>query len=339
MFKTTPVLLLFIILSGSIEAQQIRILTTGFPVSLRGLSVVSDQVIWVSGSGGSVGRSADGGKTWKWIRVPRYEKSDFRDIEAFSEQEAVIMGVTEPAVILRTSDGGKSWKTVFEDSTNSVFLDAMDFSGDQGAVIGDPVEGKIFFAGSGDKGKSWNRIEFPGYEPTATGEAFFAASGSNIRGASQGSWALVSGGKKSCLYLLSGRYPLLISQGQETTGANSIAVSPADPDQAFIVGGDFSHDTLSYRNSLRVRLHPFSQQPPLVPPRGYRSCVEYIDGERMVCCGTTGVDISSDGGSQWKGISGMSFHVCRRAKTGRVVFLAGTRGTIARLEWNEPTPK
>jgi hypothetical protein len=339
MFKNIPAFLLFIMLAGPLEAQHIRILTTGFPVSLRGLSVVSDRVIWVSGSGGSVGRSADGGKTWKWIRVPRYEKSDFRDIEAFSDQEAVIMAVTEPAAILRTTDGGKSWKTVFEDSAKSVFLDAMDFSGNQGTAIGDPVDGKIFFAGSADKGKSWNRIIFPGYETVATGEAFFAASGSNIRRTSPGSWALVSGGKKSCLYLLSGRYPLLISQGEETTGANSVAINPADPNQAFIVGGDFSHDTVSYRNSLRIRLHPFSQEFPLTPPRGYRSCVEYIDGKRMICCGPTGVDISSDGGNQWKGISGIGFHVCRRSKTGRVIFLAGTRGRIARLEWEEPTPK
>ncbi|HEY4935165.1 MAG TPA: oxidoreductase [Puia sp.] len=334
MLKNLLTLTVFILLTGFIKAQQIRLLTTGRPVSLRGLSVVSDQIIWVSGSGGSVGLSTDGGKNWKWIQVPRYEKSDFRDIEAFSDQEAVIMGITEPGVILRTIDGGNKWTTLFEDSSKSAFLDAMDFSGDEAVLVGDPEGGKIFFARSADHGKSWNKSN-SGFENMAVGEAFFAASGSNIRFIPGGGYALVSGGKKSCLYLPSHRYPLLLNQGKETTGANSIAVNPADPNQAFIVGGDFSHDTARYRNSLRIQFHPFIQSAPLTPPHGYRSCVEYLNDQQMISCGTTGVDFSSDGGLHWKLISKGSFHVCRHSKSGQTVFLAGPHGAIALLEWNE----
>ena len=36
--------------------------------SFRGLQVVSDQVVWVSGSKGTVGRSTDGGAHWRWQR-------------------------------------------------------------------------------------------------------------------------------------------------------------------------------------------------------------------------------------------------------------------------------
>jgi hypothetical protein len=332
---------LFILTGAFGQAQQISLLTSGRAVSLRGLSVVSDRVIWVSGSGGSVGLSTNAGKNWKWICVPRYENSDFRDIEGFSDQEAVIMGITEPAVILRTTDGGKSWSTVFEDSSKSLFLDALDFSGDRGAVVGDPVAGKIFFAETADRGKTWNKKSPSGMDTTAEGEAFFAASGSNIRQTGNGQWALVSGGKKSCLYIFpghpasSGRYPLFLSQGKESAGANSIALHPSDPNQAFIVGGDFSHDTAGFQNSLRIRLNPFSQESPLLPPHGYRSSVEYINNVRMICCGSSGVDVSADGGLHWKLISGESFHVCRRAKNGEAVFLAGARGRIARLNWKQ----
>jgi hypothetical protein len=35
----------------------------------------------------------------------------------------------------------------------------------------------------------------------------------------------------------------------------------------------------------------------------------------------------------WQGISEKSFHVCRRAKSGTAVFLAGAKGNIARLKW------
>jgi hypothetical protein len=332
MSKILLILLLIILPAFFLRAQRVKQLTSGKPVSLRGLSVVDDRVIWVSGSEGTVGLSTNAGENWKWMQVPRYEKSDFRDIEAFSDQEAIIMGITEPAVILRTIDGGKNWTTTFEDSSKSVFLDAIDFSGNEALVIGDPDKGKIFLLKSIDGGRNWEK-SMSGLVNAANGEAFFAASGSNIRTTPGGGYAFVSGGKESCLYLPSGRYPLLLNQGKETTGANSIAINPVYPNEAFITGGDFSHDTARYRNSLRIQFHPFIQTPPSTPPHGYRSCVEYLNDKQMICCGTSGVDYSSDGGLNWVLISDRGFHICRKSKTGKSVFLAGSKGSIALLEF------
>lgn len=319
------------------QAQEISLLTSGKPVSIRGLSVVNDQIIWVSGSAGSVGISTDGGRNWKWMQVPHYEKSDFRDIEAFSDREAVIMGITEPAVILRTSDGGNHWNKVFEDSSKSAFLDAMDFNLPEGAVVGDPVNGKIFFARSDDSGKTWNKSDPSGFQPAMDGESFFAASGSNLL------WTLttdsekehvpilVSGGLKSSLYRKYEKYSLQLNQGKETTGANSIAIDPWHPNRAVIVGGDFKQDTLEHGNCLLITLNPFTQKIPFTPPHGYRSCIEYMSDQEMICCGTTGVDFSKDGGLNWTWISKQAFHVCRRAKSGTAIFLAGPKGAIARF--------
>jgi len=324
--------ILFILLSKSSQAQQLQLLNSGNDVSLRGLSVVSDQVIWVSGSDGTVGVSTNGGISWKWIRVPHFEKSDFRDIEAFNEREAIIMGITEPAVILLTTDGGGNWTKVFEDTSKAAFFDAMDFSGDHAAVVGDPESERVFFAESADRGKSWNTRSSQIHMSAEAGESFFAASGSNIRYLPDGSWILVSGGKKSCIYFGKSRIPLLITQGGETTGANSIAINPFNSNQAFIVGGDFKHDTVQSGNSLLIQMNPFIQKAPLTPPHGYRSCVEYINENQLICCGTSGVDISYDGGLHWKLISDKSFHVCRKSKTGNTVFLAGSHGAIARWQ-------
>lgn len=325
-------ILLCILLCISGQAQILRLLNSGKTISFRGLSVVNDQVLWVSGSEGTVGLSTNGGISWNWTRVPHYEKSDFRDIEAFSDREAIIMGITEPAVILFTIDGGNSWTTAFEDSSKAAFLDAFDFSGDHAAVVGDPVGDQIFFAESSDSGKSWNIHSPSGFMPTAEGESFFAASGSNIIHRPDGTWVLVSGGKKSCIYFDNSRIPLSITQGRETTGANSIAINPFDSNQAFIVGGDFKHDTVQSGNSLLIQMHPFSQKAPMTPPHGYRSCVEYINEKQMICCGTSGIDISNDGGLHWTLISNRSFHVCRKSKTGNAVFLAGSNGAIARFD-------
>ena len=94
------------VLTAHVNAQQVEMLTSGTKTSIRGLSVVNDRVIWVSGSNGTVGRSLDSGKTFNWITVKGFEKTDFRDIEAFNETVAVIMGIAEPAYMLRTIDGG-----------------------------------------------------------------------------------------------------------------------------------------------------------------------------------------------------------------------------------------
>jgi hypothetical protein len=335
MLKLFLICFLLCLVSCIGEAQQIKLLNTGQPVSLRGICPVTDQVIWVSGSAGTVGLSTDGGKNWKWMQVPRYEKSDFRDVEAFSDREAVIMGITQPAVILRTTDGGQHWYTVFEDSSKTAFLDAMDFSGDLAAAIGDPQNGKKYLLNSGDRGKTWYQKTPAEFDTAGSGEVYFAASGSNIKRINNFEWATVSGGKKSRLFINSGAFVLLLSQGRETTGANSIAINPYDPNRAFIVGGDFSQDTVRSGNSVLIQFNPFKQILPMDPPHGYRSCVEYLNDKQMICCGESGVDISTDSGMHWKQISYNSFHTCRRTKDSQKIFLAGAHGAIAWLEWND----
>ena len=71
--------------------------------------MVSDQVVWVSGSMGTVGRTADGGQTWKMAPIPGYEKVDFRSLYAFDSLQALVANAGSPMHVLRTNDGGRSW--------------------------------------------------------------------------------------------------------------------------------------------------------------------------------------------------------------------------------------
>jgi photosystem II stability/assembly factor-like uncharacterized protein len=183
--KTITFLLILLCFNTTIFAQQNRItvLDSGHNTSLRGLSIVNNNIIWASGSNGTVAKSMDGGKTFEWLTVAGYEKRDFRDIEAFDANTALIMAVAEPAIILKTKDGGKNWYKVFEDTTKGMFLDAMDFSGAKGVVIGDPIGSSMFVAFSNNFGESW-KIFISNSEMEAgfpTGEAFFAASGTNAK--------------------------------------------------------------------------------------------------------------------------------------------------------------
>jgi hypothetical protein len=314
---------------------RIEILTSGLHSGFRGLSVVTDKILWVSGTDGTVGRSLDGGATWQWITVPGYEKRDFRDIEAFDAKKAIIMAIAEPAEILKTNDGGKTWKKVYENDTPGMFLDAMEFwNYDSGIVIGDPIKGKFFVARSFDGGDSWHEIPTLELPAADSGEACFASSGTNIRHLDRETACFVSGGLRSRLFIRDKQIDLPLLQGKESTGANSVAVQDNKKlhggRHLVVVGGDFMHDTAREKNcaiTLDGGLHWII---PTEAPHGYRSCVEYIGKDRLLCCGTSGVDISTDGGIHWQLISGEGFHVCRQAKLGKAVFLAGG-GRIARL--------
>ena len=331
-------------LSSNAQQPTIQLLASGKKVSLRGLSVVSDNIIWASGSNGSVARSVDGGNTFTWLPVIGYEKTDFRDIEAFDKNTAIIMGITEPAILLKTTDGGKIWRKIFEDTTKGAFFDAMDFSIDDnkditGIVIGDPIKGKIYYAISFNGGDSWQAPEDVGkIIPTVTdGEAFFASSGTNISLVNDAGFKpflyAVSGGKSSNLWDLYywKKYPLPIVQGQESTGANSLART-LDKKHGIVVGGDFKNDTISKNNSLLISFEPeITFSIPQTPPHGYRSCVIYMNKKNLLTCGTSGIDISKDGGMNWELISKESYHVCQKAKKGKAIFLAGGNGRIAKL--------
>ncbi len=325
------IFVLLLLVCANVHAQEIKILNTGTNTSIRGLSVVDDRIVWVSGSNGMVGRSLDSGNTWKWIQVKGFEKTDFRDIEAFDETQAVIMGISEPAYILRTIDGGENWKVVYENKTKGIFLDAMEFWNIQsGIVIGDPIDGKFFIARTFDGGNSWRTIPEKNNPIADSGEACFASSGTNIRKLGNDAACFVTGGLRSRLFVKDKKIDLPILQGKETTGANSIALK--NKKTFIIVGGDFNAPASSDKNCVLTKDAGKNWSYPSTPPHGYRSCVEYLEKNKWITCGLTGVDVSNDNGHTWNLISKESFHVCRKAKKGKSVFLAGNRGKIGKLQ-------
>jgi hypothetical protein len=292
--------------------------------------VASDKVIWVSGSGGMVGSSVDSGNNWHWFTVKGFEKTHFRDIKAFDETSAVIMGIAEPAYILRTADGGTSWKVVYENKTKGMFLDAMEFwNVNSGIVVGDPIDNKVFIARSFDGGMNWKAM-VPEKSPLLdSGEAMFASSGTNVRKLTNGEAVIVTGGIRSRLLIRDNKIELPIIQGKETTGANSIAVKNSNT--MIVVGGDFNDKDAVTKNCFITNDKGKKFTAPATAPHGYRSCIEYLYKKTWVTCGLNGVDISTDDGKNWNWISKEGFHVCRKAKKGKAVFFAGANGKIGKL--------
>jgi photosystem II stability/assembly factor-like uncharacterized protein len=328
-------LIFFICFISTACAQRIKVVAEKKGISFRGLSVVSDRIIWISGTKGTVGKSIDGGSTWTWMQVSGYETKDFRDIEAFDEHTALIMAVGEPGVIFKTEDDGMKWKPVYVNHMPGIFLDAMEFwNSESGIVVGDPIQGRFFVARTFDGGNNWKPLSFDKLPQADSGEACFAASGTNVRALTRGEACFISGGTNSRFFYRGSAVELPVISGKATQGANSIAVwfKNRKSPKLVVVGGDFNIPSSNARNCALSEDGGKTWKSPVTPPNGYRSCVDFITERFLIACGLTGVDISYDNGINWKNIAETGFHVCRKAKKGKAVFLAGSE-KIGKLEF------
>lgn len=334
-FKSLGFLLAALLITNILKAQSIIQVAQNPQTSIRGLSVVNDNVAWVSGSKGYVAITADGGKTWAWQQVKGFESSDFRDIEAFSDKEAIIMSSGTPALILKTIDGGASWTVKYHNTDTAYFLDAMDFFGSgngEGWVLGDPINNKFLLLLTPDGGKTWSRYN---NVPTAlNGEAAFAASGTCFRTIKHDIF-IVTGGASANLLTSNGKekkwrsmaLPLL--KGKSSQGGFSIT---KDKSSLIAVGGDYQQDTRTDSVACYSTDWGLTWKLADIPPAGFQSCVEYISVNTYLSTGTPGSNITTDGGRTWKKIDDTSYNVCRRAKHGKLVLLAGNGGKIGVLK-------
>lgn len=312
----------FLLINHVTFAQEITEINTPHATSLRGLSVVDDQTVWVSGSNGTVGRSVDGGTTWKWIQVKGFEKNDFRDIEAFDKQTALIMSVAEPAYILRTIDGGENWQVVLKDTSKGMFLDALMFWNiNSGMVIGDPIRNRFYIARTFDGGRTWQTLPENKLPKAESGEAIFAASGTNIGRMNKSEAVYVTGGSVHKFYKKDKHVLLPYQDTSASSGPNSIAIK--NKRNLMIVGGDYLKKDERLGNCFISKDGGVTWQEPVIPPFGYRSCVAFIKGKKWIACGINGVDITNDNGDTWLNFSSSGFHVVQKAKKGNAVFLAG----------------
>jgi len=333
------ILLLFCLLLSTyvLSAQTISIVGQSKPTSIRGLSVVNDKVAWVSGSKGYVGVSTDAGQTWTWQQVKGFEQSDFRDIEAFSAKEAIVMSSGTPALILKTVDGGVSWNVCYRNDDKAYFLDGLAFYNKKhGIAMGDPINGRFILLETIDQGKTW--IELPTGPYAEKDEAAFAASGTSV---------FIAGKKANAVLLTGGRISRLLyrektdawnavnmplAQGQSSKGGFSVA---AGGGQTVLVGGNYSSDKKTdsvacYYNGEQIDGKSFLLSTTM--PHGYQSCVTYIEKKTFMSTGTSGTNITTDGGINWKPIDHGSYNVCQKAKAGSLVILAGDKGKIAVLK-------
>ncbi len=300
--------------------------------SFRALSVVDNKVAWVSGRNGWVGRTQNGGKSWKFYQVKGFEDKGFRSLYAFDNQHAVIANAGAPANILITTNGGAAWKTVYTNTDTAAFFDGIDFWNNQeGLIYGDAINGRMLLLQTTDGGNTWTEIEDrPVLED---GEVSFAASNTGIRCFDNTKVIIATGGKISRLWLSEDKgttwrtiNPPII-QGETTTGTFSLGVVGKILN---IVGGDYKNPPHTVDHNLHSNDFGATWVTPASTTRGYRECVEYISEDTWIAVGPTGTDISFNNGMNWESLSDEEgFHVLRKARKGTLIIMAGDKGQIS----------
>ena len=230
------------------SAPRLEPLSSPVTVRLRGLSAVSDQIAWASGREGTVLRTVDGGKSWSVFRVQGAEALDFRDVQGFGADEALVMGAGpgDASRMYRTSDGGAHWVLVLRNPDANGFFDCMDFDQNEGRLLGDPVDGRFTLFRSTDRGRSWTRMAGP---KAAKDEAAFAASGTCVLRHDKGTLVVTGGSRARVHYLPDHLVGIAdwhaLDAPFERPGASKGLFSIASREDFLIAsGGDYQHPSL-----------------------------------------------------------------------------------------------
>jgi photosystem II stability/assembly factor-like uncharacterized protein len=301
--------------------------------AFRGLSAVNDKICWVSGTKGTVGRTIDGGKNWEVFKVPEADKLDFRDIEAFSANVAYILSIGdgENSRIYKTTDGGKNWKLQFQNKNPKAFFDALAFWDEQhGIAMSDSVDGKFVLISTDNGGASWNEFK-PEKIPTALpNEGGFAASGTCIIAKGKNDVWMVTG-KARVLHSSDRGKNWDVVSAPILTGIDSagiFSIDFKDNKNGIIVGGDYREfkpvgKTLAITSDGGKTWTANENQLP------FRSGMAYTK-DSIIAVGTSGSNISKDGGKTWAKLNDENYNVVSVAKSG-AVWAAGPKGLISKL--------
>lgn len=317
---------------------------SGVAVRLRGISAVDANIAWASGREGTVLRTIDGGAHWTNVSVPEAKALDFRDVEGFDANTAIVLsiGPGDQSRVYRTQDAGKSWKLTLKNDDERAFFDCMVFEGQSGWMLGDPVDGRYQVRETRDGGRTW-ALQAKGPQALPD-EAAFAASGTCIARGAKGALYIAGGGAASRIQSsradATAWAPLPTDMPHRVPAAGIFSISNTVGPRALIVGGDFEHETQGSAafldqgaEGLAVRMLP--------PPPGYRSGAACFSVSLCIAVGPTGMEAidAPPGGAQatWRPLSKTGYDAIDRA--GMTAWASGDKGRIVRITFASKQPQ
>lgn len=260
----------------------------------RAIYVDSSLLYFGSSDGSVITYDPEKEKSTRILKLAK--RGENRDIEAANNALFIMQSGDNGSLTKMDASGGVGFIEPIE--WRGIFFDALDFNGAVGFLMGDPVNGYFSLFHSIDGGKHWKPCE--GKVAAETGEAGFAASGSNVQVLNDSTYIFISGGMSSSFFKSTDNgktwmevdlpyYP------SKTNGAYSICFS--DDLNGVIVGGNYKQPGLKMNTTYYTHDGGETWYNTMEPPGGYRSCVLYHNGI-YYACGQNGIDYSCEG-EEW----------------------------------------
>lgn len=284
--------------------------------SIRAMLTIGNDELIFAGSKGDITTTKDGGRTWQ-TQILKYNDTiipHFRSI-AKNGEHIFALSVANPALLYKGNEN--SYELVYTEEHEKVFYDCMQFfaDGKHGIAVGDPTEDCPSVILTADGGNTWTKLPCSQLPTFEEGEAFFAASNTNIAIINNTVW-IGSGGTKARILKSTDFgntwevFDTPIVQGDGPQGIYSIDFY--DENHGIAIGGNYAKP--ENNNANKAITTDGGKTWTLVANNtnpNYKSCVQYVpntNGEEVFAVGKTGISFSNDGGHTWKEVSKESYY-------------------------------
>lgn len=313
---------------------------------LRGVHNARNGIIWASGTRGTVLRSEDDGFVWQKCTIPEDARAlDFRGVWAWDANHAIVMssGTGNASRLYETRDGGATWRLLFQNPDPTGFWDGIIFNGNEGVLVGDPVNGRFTVFRTKDLGQHWTRDSNPRLASDPKGEGVFAASNSSVTTRQDGpTFVFVTGGASGARFFgletmlsVSGQNKhesqsssslvLPLTSGSESSGAFSIEFRTSEI--GVVVGGDYKQPTQREGTAAFTSDAGIHWTVSMKPPSGFRSAVAWEPKFHCwIAAGPNGSDVSFNDGRSWLPFDNGNWNALS------LPWVVGRKGRIARLD-------
>ncbi|HEY2039007.1 MAG TPA: hypothetical protein VGG95_05045 [Edaphobacter sp.] len=358
------ILLAAIVFNSSIAHAQWQLQDSHSTASFRGVHNVGSGIVWASGTEGTVLRTTDDGQTWQRCTTPpEADKLDFRGIQAFDQNTAIVMssGKGDLSRLYKTIDGCKSWKLLFTNTDEDGFWDAIQFKDpSSGVLLGDPVKNLFVVMQTFDGGVHWQPQTLR-VTADINSESAFAASNSSLLLSHPGYREFCTGGSGGPRVIHLGSGPSDIAEHaprrlkwdtglfaerlksynqRPSSGCFSLAQDRTGITVA--VGGNYQEPNDASYTAWTSAADPTSSGDENLefhlaktPPHGYRSAVAYDEATKTwITVGPNGTDISRDDGRNWTALKPTAQEPPDADKNWNALslpFVVGPKGRIAKL--------
>jgi photosystem II stability/assembly factor-like uncharacterized protein len=332
-----------LLLPAALSAQTVTTTAAGTTQLLQAVSAVDSLVVWMTGHGGTVLRSVDGGRTWQSRPVPGADALEFRDVHATSADLAWVLsaGPGDRSRIYHTRDGGTTWALQFRNADSTAFYDCFAFfTPRRGIAFSDASHQRTNLLTTSDGGATWSLLLPDAVPAPLEGEGAFAASGGCVTAFGERHAWVATGGPGARLFRTeNGGATWSVHETPMVRGpsAGMTAAHFKDADHGMAVGGRidaYATDTASAAVAVTQdggRTWVLRSRPGRAGALFAVTWLPVVGAEAALASGPGGLFLTHDSGRTWTTLDERAFWSV--AASGRTAWAGGPRGTAVRIEF------